>query len=88
MPRTGHESSPPADRCRITAELLAAVGRQGVMSPTEAVDRTAMDKVKVSRAAASLVSRGLLRQSRDPEDGRGRWMDNRFVDRLWRSLKY
>jgi DNA-binding MarR family transcriptional regulator len=54
--------------------LLAVVGRQGVMSQTEAADRAAMDKVKVSRAAASLVSRGLLRQSRDPEDGRGRRM--------------
>jgi DNA-binding MarR family transcriptional regulator len=54
--------------------LLAAVGRQGVLSPSEAVDRTAMDKVKVSRAAASLVGRGWLRQSRDPEDGRGRLM--------------
>ena len=21
-------------------------------------------------------------------DGRGRWIDNRFVERLWRSLKY
>jgi putative transposase len=21
-------------------------------------------------------------------DGRGRWMDNVFVERLWRSLKY
>ena len=21
-------------------------------------------------------------------DGKGRWMDNRFVERLWRSLKY
>ena len=31
-----------------------------------------MDKVKVSRAAASLVSRGLLRQTQDPDDGRGR----------------
>ena len=31
-----------------------------------------MDKVKVSRAAASLVARGLLRQAPDPEDGRGR----------------
>lgn len=31
-----------------------------------------MDKVKVSRAAASLVARGLLRQTHDPEDGRGR----------------
>ena len=31
-----------------------------------------MDKVKVSRAAAALVGKGLLRQSQDPNDGRGR----------------
>ncbi|HVY13641.1 MAG TPA: MarR family winged helix-turn-helix transcriptional regulator [Rhodopila sp.] len=52
--------------------LLAAVGRFGVLSPTAAGARTSMDKVKVSRAAASLVARGLLRQSQDPNDGRGR----------------
>jgi DNA-binding MarR family transcriptional regulator len=52
--------------------LLAAVGRFSVLSPTAAGERTCMDKVKVSRAAASLVARGLLRQSQDPDDGRGR----------------
>ncbi len=52
--------------------LLAAVGRYTVLSPTVAGERTSMDKVKVSRAAAGLVARGLLRQSHDPEDGRGR----------------
>jgi DNA-binding MarR family transcriptional regulator len=52
--------------------LLAAVGRFGVLSPTVAGERTSMDKVKVSRAAASLVARGLLRQAQDPADGRGR----------------
>jgi DNA-binding MarR family transcriptional regulator len=52
--------------------LLAAVGRFGVLSPTTAGERTSMDKVKVSRAAASLVARGLLKQTHDPEDGRGR----------------
>ena len=52
--------------------LLAAVGRYGVLSPTVAGERTAMDKVKVSRAAASLMARGLLRQTQDPDDGRGR----------------
>lgn len=31
-----------------------------------------MDKVKVSRAAAALVAKGLLRQTQDPNDGRGR----------------
>ncbi|HEX4368459.1 MAG TPA: MarR family winged helix-turn-helix transcriptional regulator [Rhodopila sp.] len=52
--------------------LLAAVGRYGVLSPTAAGERTSMDKVKVSRAAAGLVGRGLLRQTHDPDDGRGR----------------
>jgi DNA-binding MarR family transcriptional regulator len=52
--------------------LLAAVGRFGVLSPTAAGEQTAMDKVKVSRAAASLVSSGLIRQTQDPDDGRGR----------------
>jgi DNA-binding MarR family transcriptional regulator len=52
--------------------LLAAVGRFGVLSPTLAGEQTSMDKVRVSRAAASLVARGLLRQNHDPQDGRGR----------------
>ncbi|WP_428487171.1 MarR family winged helix-turn-helix transcriptional regulator [Rhodopila sp.] len=52
--------------------LLATVGRYGVLSPTTAGEHTSMDKVKVSRAAANLVGRGLLRQTQDPNDGRGR----------------
>ncbi len=52
--------------------LIAAVGRFGVVSPTMAGAHAAMDKVKVSRAAANLVGQGLLRQSHDPADGRGR----------------
>jgi DNA-binding MarR family transcriptional regulator len=52
--------------------VLAMVGRLGTLSPSAVGEATAMDKVKVSRAAASLVSRGLLRQNQDPADGRGR----------------
>lgn len=52
--------------------LLSAIGRFGVLSPTIAGERTSMDKVKVSRAATSLVARGLVKQSQDPDDGRGR----------------
>jgi DNA-binding MarR family transcriptional regulator len=52
--------------------VLATVGRFGTVSPTAVGDWTAMDKVKVSRAAAALVARGLIRQSPDPMDGRGR----------------
>ena len=52
--------------------VLAIVGRFDTLSPSAVGEWTAMDKVKVSRAAASLVARGLLRQTQDPEDGRGR----------------
>jgi DNA-binding MarR family transcriptional regulator len=52
--------------------VLAVVGRFDGISPSRVSEWTAMDKVKVSRAAATLVARGLLRQSQDPEDGRAR----------------
>ena len=52
--------------------VLAIVGRFDTLSPSAVGEWTAMDKVKVSRAAASLVTRGLLRQTQDPRDGRGR----------------
>jgi DNA-binding MarR family transcriptional regulator len=52
--------------------VLAVVGKMTVLSPSTVGAMASMDKVKVSRAAASLVARGLLRQSQDPEDGRGR----------------
>jgi DNA-binding MarR family transcriptional regulator len=52
--------------------VLATIGRFGELSPSAVTECTAMDKVKVSRAAASLVARGLVRQSPDPNDGRGR----------------
>jgi DNA-binding MarR family transcriptional regulator len=52
--------------------VIAVVGRFGKLSPSAVGEWTAMDKVKVSRAAASLVARGLLKQAPDPFDGRGR----------------
>jgi len=52
--------------------VLAIVGRFDTLSPSAVGEWSAMDKVKVSRAAASLVARGLLKQTQDPEDGRGR----------------
>ncbi len=52
--------------------VLATVARFGTVSPTAVGEWTAMDKVKVSRATAALVARALIRQSLDPNDGRGR----------------
>ncbi len=52
--------------------VLTTIGRLGTLSPTAVGEATSMDKVKVSRAAASLVGRGLVKQTKDPSDGRGR----------------
>lgn len=52
--------------------VLAMIGRHGTMSPSAVGERAAMDKVKVSRAAAGLVARGLIQQTQDPKDGRAR----------------
>ena len=51
---------------------LAVVAQFGTLSPTAVGQHTAMDKVKVSRAAQSLIAKGMLRQAKDPNDGRGR----------------
>ena len=52
--------------------VLAVLGQFGTLSPTTIGELAAMDKVKVSRATAGLVAKGLVRQRPDPEDGRGR----------------
>jgi DNA-binding MarR family transcriptional regulator len=52
--------------------VLSVIGKQGVVSPSVIGNLAAMDKVKVSRAGANLVARGMVKQSPDPRDGRGR----------------
>ena len=43
----------------------------------------AESKVKISMPLVTL-----LRNALPVIDGKGRWIDNRMIDRLWRSLKY
>lgn len=50
--------------------VLAVLGRFGGLSATGVVERTAMDKVKVSRAVRSLLDRGLLTRQEDAADRR------------------
>jgi len=52
--------------------VMAVVGRFGIVTPTTVAERTDMDKVKVSRAAAALVAANLLEQGPAPHDGRAR----------------
>ncbi|MBP7064555.1 MAG: MarR family transcriptional regulator [Ferrovibrio sp.] len=50
--------------------VIANLGRQPEMSANEVVERSAMDKVTVSRAVAALEQKGLLLRSRDSGDKR------------------
>ena len=50
--------------------VIAVIGRYPGLSASEVVERTAMDKVTVSRAVAGLERDGRLLRRRDPEDGR------------------
>lgn len=52
--------------------VMAVVGRFGAITARVVAERTEMDKVKVSRAAAGLLAAGLLAQGPDPDDGRAR----------------
>ena len=50
--------------------VMAVVGRFGTIAPGAVVARTNMDKMKVSRASASLVAANLLEHGPTPHDGR------------------
>ena len=50
--------------------VLAVVGSFAPLSAAAVCEKTAMDKVKVSRAVAALVRRGLLARTSDPQDRR------------------
>jgi DNA-binding MarR family transcriptional regulator len=50
--------------------ILAVLGRYPGLSASEIIDRTAMDKVTISRAVKCLVDRNLLQRVTDPADRR------------------
>lgn len=49
---------------------LAVLGRFGAMSANGVAERSAMDKVRVSRAVTRLMARGHITRRADPEDRR------------------
>ena len=50
--------------------ILAVLGRYPGLTASEIIDRTAMDKVTISRAVKSLADRKLLQRVTDPADRR------------------
>ena len=59
-------------------EALARFGRPEIFNTDQGSQFTSAEFTDVLRAADVRISM----------DGRGRWMDNVFIERLWRSLKY
>ncbi len=59
-------------------EALARFGRPEIFNTDQGSQFTSADFTDVLRGARVRISM----------DGRGRWMDNVFIERLWRSLKY
>jgi DNA-binding MarR family transcriptional regulator len=50
--------------------VMAVLGEAPGLSATEVAERTAMDKVAVSRAVAGLIARAYVARTAAPEDGR------------------
>ena len=59
-------------------EALARFGRRGIFNTDQGAQFTS------AAFTGRLASAGI----RISMDGRGRWLDNVFIERLWRSLKY
>ena len=59
-------------------EALARFGRPGIFNTDQGSQFTSAEFTGVLRDAEVRISM----------DGRGRWMDNVFIERLWRSCKY
>jgi putative transposase len=59
-------------------EALARFGRPEIFNTDQGSQFTSVDFTGTLAAAGIRISM----------DGRGRWMDNVFIERLWRSLKY
>lgn len=50
--------------------VMAALGQQGAMAGNAVIAQTTMDKVRVSRAVATLLKAGLITRDSDPQDRR------------------
>lgn len=54
---------------------MAVLGRYGAMTANSVVEQTAMDKVRVSRAVARLLTSGRVTRRTDPDDRRRAILD-------------
>ncbi len=59
-------------------EAIAAHGKPEIFNTDQGSQFTSEEFIKILKKAKIKISM----------DGKGRWMDNVFIERLWRSLKY
>jgi putative transposase len=59
-------------------EALANFGVPEIFNTDQGVQFTSEDWIKVLKASGARISM----------DGKGRWVDNVFIERLWRTVKY
>ena len=62
----------------VTPEALAEYGTPEIFNTDQGCQFTSQDFTEVLKRAGVRISM----------DGKGRWIDNVFIERLWRSLKY
>jgi len=68
-----------ADFCvEALRKAMARYGRPEIFNTDQGSQFTSLEFTETLREADVKISM----------DGRGRWIDNRFIERLWRSLKY
>jgi DNA-binding MarR family transcriptional regulator len=63
-----------AERFKLTRDewrVIASLADLGEVKTARLLERTALDKMRISRAVARLERDGLLVRSADPQDGRG-----------------
>jgi len=72
-------NSMEADFCvEALNETMARYGKPGIMNSDQGSQFTGFEWTRALKDAGVQISM----------DGRGRWVDNRMIERLWRSLKY
>jgi len=72
-------NSMEADFCvEALSEAMAKYGKPGIMNSDQGSQFTGFEWTQALKDAGVKISM----------DGKGRWVDNRMIERLWRSLKY
>ena len=68
--------------------ILAVLGRYPGLTASQVVEKTAMDKVAISRGVKSLMSRKLLKRQTDPNDRRRRrlYLTNRKCQKVMEQV--